>query len=68
MNNVKEMMTATELAKLLRLQPDTIRVWTREGIIPAIRVTGKVIRFDFAEVERALRMRSDNRLQKGGVQ
>jgi excisionase family DNA binding protein len=37
MNDAKAMMTATELAELLRLRPDTIRLWTREGIIPAIR-------------------------------
>jgi len=66
MNDAKELMTATELAKLLRLQPDTIRLWTCEGIIPAIRVTGKVIRYDPAEVELALRERSDKRARKGG--
>ena len=44
--------TAEELAERLRLRPDTIRLWTRQGIIPAIRVTGKVIRYDPAEVER----------------
>ena len=59
-------MTANELADLLRLKPDTIRLWTRESIIPAIRITGKVIRYDPVEVERALRGRSDERARKGG--
>lgn len=60
-------LTAAELAARLRLRPDTIRLWTREGIIPAIRVTGKVVRYDEDEVERALRDRSDKRERNGGT-
>ena len=52
------LLTADELAEHLRLRPDTIRLWTRDGIVPAIHITGKVIRYDLSEVERALRARS----------
>ena len=65
MHSTTQLLTANELANLLRLRPDTIRLWTREKIIPAIRITGKVIRYDPVEVERALRERSDERLRKG---
>jgi len=64
---MSELLTTSELADRLRLRPDTIRLWTRESIIPAIRITGKVIRYDPVEVERALRERSDERARKGGM-
>ena len=54
-------LTDAELADRLRLRPDTILLWTREGIIPAIHITGKVIRYDPEEVEQALRKRSTER-------
>ena len=65
MHSTTQLLTANELANLLRLRPDTIRLWTRESIIPAIRITGKVIRYDPVEVERTLRERSDERSRKG---
>ena len=58
---MSEMVTAEELAERLRVRPDTIQLWTREGLIPAIRVNAKVIRYDPDEVEQALRQRSDER-------
>ena len=49
------LLTAEELGQRLRVQPSTIKRWSQEGMIPALRLTGKVIRFDFAEVVQALR-------------
>ena len=66
MHSTTQLLTANELADLLRLRPDTIRSWTRDSIIPAIRITGKAIRYDPVEVARALRDRSDERARKGG--
>ena len=51
-------LTASELADRLHLQPGTIRLWARGGIIPSIKLTGRVIRFDVADVESALRKRA----------
>lgn len=56
-----EFLTAGELAVRLGLTLDTIRRWTRDDLIPAIRVTAKVVRYDPVEVERALRERSQCR-------
>ena len=50
------LLTAEKLAQHLSVRPDTIRVWTRGGIIPSIRITGKVIRYDLYEVEQAILM------------
>jgi len=52
-----ELVTADELAARLRVRPDTVRRWARTKLIPAIRVSAKVMRFDPADVIRALRNR-----------
>lgn len=54
----KRIGTAEELAERLTLKPKTIRDWARQGVIPSLRISPKVIRFDFDEVEKALRQRA----------
>jgi len=58
---MNDLLTAEELGQRLRVQPSTIKRWSQEGMIPALRLTGKVIRFDFAEVVQALRSRAEAR-------
>jgi excisionase family DNA binding protein len=50
-----ELLTTDELAARLHLRPSTIQRWAREGRIPAVRPTPKVVRYDLAEVVRAMR-------------
>lgn len=45
-----ELLTAADLAARLRVQPDTIREWSRKGRIPSVKITPKVVRFDFEAV------------------
>jgi excisionase family DNA binding protein len=52
------LLTAEELGERLRLRPSTIKRWAQEKIIPALRLSGKVVRFDPDAVERALRKRA----------
>lgn len=54
-----ELLTASEVAERLRVSKDTIRLWTQDGILPAIRINQKIVRYDFAEVVRSLRKRSE---------
>lgn len=54
---MSEYLTTEELAKKLRLKPDTVRELARRGKIPAIRISPKVIRFDPTAVDDALRQR-----------
>ena len=49
-----ELLTAEELAGRLRVRPDTVRIWGREGRIPRVRISGKVIRYDPAQVLECL--------------
>ena len=51
----KKIVTAAELAEQLSLKAKTIRDWARQGKIPALRMSPKVIRFDPDEVIRALK-------------
>ncbi len=55
MSECEELLTAEELASRLRVQTSTITEWARRGIVPAIRVTPKVIRFDYRAVLLAVR-------------
>ncbi len=62
-------LTPEELAACLRLRPSTVKSWAREGRIPCIRPSQRVVRFDLAAVGAALAARTwDDRLEpaKGG--
>jgi excisionase family DNA binding protein len=48
-------VTAKELAHRMRVTPDTIKAWSREGRIPSVRVSARVLRFNVAEVMAAIR-------------
>ena len=55
------LFTAEEIAAQIRLSPDTIRSWTRDRIIPAVRINSKIIRYDSDAVIDALLRLSDQR-------
>ena len=55
------LLTAEEIADLIRVSPDTIRSWTRDEIIPAVRINPKIIRYDADAVIDALLRLSDRR-------
>lgn len=49
------LMTAVEVAELLRVDPATIRRWASEGQLPAIRLPGKrALRFRRSDVDALL--------------
>lgn len=53
----EDLLTANELAERLRLRPRTIREWARRGLIPAIRLSPKVVRYELAAVLEAMTTR-----------
>ncbi len=54
-----KLLTTRQLAAQLQVSPDTVRSWVRSGLIPEVRLSPKVRRFDPAEVLRALRERGE---------
>ena len=59
---MSELLTADEVAEKLRVRPDTVRGWAREGKIPSIRLSHKVVRFDGDAVVQALTEREERRV------
>ena len=59
-----ELITADELAERLRVRPGTIRRWTCEGIIPAVRISRKVIRYNPTHVVTTLGDRPTARAER----
>ncbi len=51
---MRKLLTAVELAEALTIKTGTVQVWSREGKIPSIKLSHKVIRFDLDEVIEAL--------------
>lgn len=51
------LVTSEQLADHFAVSVETVRGWVRQGRIPCLRVSRKVIRFRVAEVERALQKR-----------
>jgi excisionase family DNA binding protein len=54
MDKATEWLTTRELAKRLRVSPETVREWRRRGCIPALRLSRKAIRYDLEAVLAAL--------------
>jgi excisionase family DNA binding protein len=61
-----EFLTAAELAERLRVRPATIRGWGRAGRIPTVRLSRRVLRFDWNEVLAALR-RHEQKADREGI-
>lgn len=53
-NSSPQLLTAQELARVLKLNPQTLYRLARRGVLPAIRIGKKSLRFDPAQVRIAL--------------
>ena len=51
-------LSAGEVGDILGINLNTVLVWARKGIIPCLRLSRSVIRFDMEKVEAALRERA----------
>lgn len=53
----KQLSTAAELAAEYQVKSTTIEKWGRQGIIPVVRITPRVVRFNADAVRKALEAR-----------
>ncbi len=42
----KKLVTAEEIAQELKVSPSTITEWGRQGTIPRVKISPKIIRYD----------------------
>lgn len=54
MPNTDPLLTATEVAEKARVHPETVRRWTRDGLLKAITLPGGHLRYDPEEVNALL--------------
>ena len=59
-NTTSEILTPAELAREYRTTKPTVLSWHHKGWIPACASIGRVIRFNRADVAKALAERSNN--------
>jgi hypothetical protein len=52
--DVPELLTASEVARFFRVSPFAVRTWARTGVLPAVRLSPRVIRFRRADVLAAV--------------
>ena len=43
-NSMEELLTIHEAAKILKVHPNTLRIWDNKGILKAIRIGEKQVR------------------------
>jgi excisionase family DNA binding protein len=60
----EEFLTARQLAAVLQVSESTVRRHAREGRIPSVRLTPRLIRFNLKSVYRALDGDSNARAQR----
>jgi excisionase family DNA binding protein len=65
MEQATELLTARELAKRLRVSPETVRAWARRGNIPTLRLSPKVIRYNAEAVLATLSAASAKGVARG---
>lgn len=65
MEEQQELVTARELARRWGVAPDTVREWCRQGRIPSVRLSRKVIRFSPAAALAALRASGGKGVRNG---
>lgn len=49
-------ITAEQLAQELQLDPETVRILTRSGVLPHLRLTARTIRYNLDDVINACRV------------
>jgi len=54
-----ELLTLNELAHKLKMHPDTVRGLKRRGVIPALKIGHRTLRFDYQAVLDQLRKADD---------
>ena len=59
-----ELFTAEEIAEKLNIKPSTLMMWGRQHKIPRVKVSHKIIRYNYEAVKKALLKMADKNRSK----
>jgi predicted site-specific integrase-resolvase len=58
--SAKKRLTTKQVCEGWQVTPRTLQNWRNQGLVPYIRINARVVRYDEAEIEQALRSRRVN--------
>jgi excisionase family DNA binding protein len=61
--NTEPLWTVEEVAQYLRLQPETVRVMSRRGELPCLKVGTKVWRYKPRDVKEWLNLQNEQKIE-----
>jgi len=64
--STEELLNAHEVGSRLGVSAVTVRIWARQGRIPSIRISAKVVRFAWDEVLAAICEHAADTAGRGG--
>ena len=53
--NPSDLLTPFETAELLKIKPRTLRNLQRRGILPVIKLSGKIVRYRRSDIDAAMK-------------
>ena len=60
----RQLLTATDVGRILQVHPKTIFLWASQGTLPAVRLGRRAVRFRREDVERLV---ADRLVPAGGA-
>jgi len=54
MEQLHELMTVPEVAERLRINPETVRLWARDGRLPVVPLPTRSLRFRRSDIDAIL--------------
>jgi excisionase family DNA binding protein len=65
---VDDLLTVIDVARILKVSGDSVRIYERQGRLPALKTLGGIRIFKRSDVERFSTNRALRRIEEGGLE